>query len=119
MTTAYSSRYLAFIRKLPCLICHKKAVAAHVRYADALYGKRKTGAAEKPSDYWAIPLCDEHHTHGQEAQHNSGERVWWLRHKIDPLMIAGLLTIAYLNDDESAASVVCYNAETISKKYGY
>ena len=45
--------YLNFIRSKPCLICHKKAVAAHVR--NLAFGG---GTGLKPPDYCAVPLCD-------------------------------------------------------------
>ena len=50
--------YLAFIRSKPCIICLRKAVAAHVR--KQYWG---AGARQKPHDYVAIPLCEERYHH--------------------------------------------------------
>jgi hypothetical protein len=46
--------YLSFIRSKPCLICGRKAVAAHVR--DLAFGG---GTNLKPPDYCTVPLCDD------------------------------------------------------------
>lgn len=80
---------LALIRQLICLVCHAKPVeAAHIRYADAAYGKPETGAGRKPDDRWAVPLCRRCHNWGKESQHANGERKWWKAIGIDPLKIA-------------------------------
>ena len=50
--------YLKFIRSKLCLICHRKAVAAHVR--DLAFGG---GTGLKPPDYCSVPLCVTHHNH--------------------------------------------------------
>jgi hypothetical protein len=46
------SKYLAWIRTLPCAICRRKSEAAHT-------GGR--GLSQKASDRRAIPLCALHH----------------------------------------------------------
>ena len=47
-------QYIAFIRTKPCIICGRKAVAAHVRNL-----KWGAGVGQKPWDYCAVPLCDD------------------------------------------------------------
>ena len=47
-----SRSYLDWIRSLGCVICGRKAQAAHTG---------SHGLAAKASDYSAIPLCAEHH----------------------------------------------------------
>ncbi len=83
--------HLAFIRRLPCVICGARpSEAAHIRMNDAESGKMQS-LGQKPDDRWAVPLCTYCHTRGPQAQHRSGERVWWLGHGINPLMLARLL----------------------------
>ena len=83
------AKHLAYIRQLPCLICGRPpSEAAHVRFADVAYGKRPTGAGEKPDDGWTVPLCADHHRLLPESQHAHGERGWWREQGIDPLKVA-------------------------------
>lgn len=67
------------------------------------YGKRPTGAGEKPSDRWTLPLCPVHHRLGQNAQHNSGEREWWVAQGVDPLALCKALQTAYEGKSRAAA----------------
>lgn len=89
--------HLDFIRSLPCIVpdCHARGRnhAAHIRMGSDWHGKRETGAGEKPSDKWTVPLCPEHHVFGsgKTAQHASGERVWWRFVGLDPIILAALL----------------------------
>ena len=86
--------HLAFIRKLPCLISGQHGVeAAHVRYPCRAFGKRQTGKAEKPHDFWVVPLS----SHWHRKQHNHGDEVvWWMNHvNIDPIPIAITLFAYY------------------------
>ena len=102
-------RYLAYIARLPCVLCLTKPVeCAHVRYTESCrhcmtlgnfkscsvcqntrlrFGKRHVGAGEKPCDWWVAPLCPNHHRNGPYAQHSRGERAWWLSQGIDPLRL--------------------------------
>lgn len=90
-------KYLLWIKNLPCIICalrgrlNSPCDAAHLRYGDPDQGKRPTGMQEKPDDKWCLPLCDQHHRNGQEAQHNHAEREWWANMNIDPVRLCGLL----------------------------
>lgn len=105
MKRVHDERHLAFIRRLPCLICksENRSHAAHVRYGEMEYGKRQVGMQEKPDDRWTVPLCEEHHLTGDKAQHKSNEREWWERHGKDPLVIAALLYSHSCVGDEVAA----------------
>lgn len=88
-------KHLAFIRKLPCVICGQPSEAAHVRYTtnwyEKIYGKRHSGKQEKPDDRWAVPLCPSCHRLGKEAQHNMSEFIWWCRKHKHPLRLANRL----------------------------
>lgn len=78
--------HLALIRKLPCLITgeRERVEAAHIRYSDASMGKRNAGIGAKPDDCWTVPLSARLHA----EQHSEGERWFWERHGINPLLIA-------------------------------
>ena len=93
--------HLTWLRQLPCLVCGKQDVeAAHVRFAAREWGKRETGKGERPSDYWAVPLCSTHHRN----QHGEGERLWWGAIGLDPVPIASALHHA-TGDDEMGLAI--------------
>lgn len=80
-----NSKHLEYIRSLPCCICGGiDTEAAHIRTASLEHGKQHTGMAEKPSDKWALPLCNRHH----REQHTMSELKFWEMHGIDPFMTA-------------------------------
>ncbi|MDQ0305284.1 hypothetical protein J2S75_004336 [Ancylobacter polymorphus] len=85
--------HLRLIRALPCLISgHTPAgQAAHIRYANAQFGKAITGIGVKPDDKWTVPLCAWEHTESSGAQHRFGEETWWIERGIDPLQVASNL----------------------------
>ena len=85
--------HLRLIRALPCLISgHTPAgQAAHIRYANAQFGKDITGIGVKPDDKWTVPLCAWEHTESSGAQHRFGEEAWWIDRGIDPLQVASNL----------------------------
>lgn len=95
--------HLEYIRCLSSLIRGDGSVeAAHIRYADALYAKRITGMAEKPSDCWVIPLAHAVHM----SQHAAGdERKWWADEGINPLIVAALL-FAHSGDIEAGETII-------------
>lgn len=78
--------HLAFIRKLPCVVTGFSPVdPAHIRAGSPLHNKKATGAGQKPSDCWVVPL----HRSAHDAQHNSGDELgWWRGHGIDPFELA-------------------------------
>lgn len=84
-----SEKHLAWLRRLPCLVCTATppTQAAHIRYADASWDKRACGIGEKPDDRWAVPLCTDHH----REQHAGNERSFWQMQLIDPLDAATAL----------------------------
>lgn len=98
--------HLAFIRSLTCCICGKPGPdPAHIRSANAIYGKRETGKAEKASDRWTVPLCREHH----DQQHSAGnELLWWASMYLDPFGLA-LALHAASGDDEIAEAILHAN----------
>ena len=71
-----STRHMARIVALGCLICRRPAQAHHV---DILTLKNM---GPKVSDYLTAPLCPDHHTNNQHDCAHVGEREFWIRHGI-------------------------------------
>lgn len=89
-----SASHLEFIRTLPCIITGaqpgiKVIEACHIRYSSIIHGKREVGKAEKPHDWWVLPMCQDKH----REQHQGDERAFWGKYGIDPLIVAPLLWI--------------------------
>lgn len=81
------SKYLAFIRTLPCAICGAWRVeAAHTG---------PHGLGQKSSDYTAIPLCQSHHRTGKAAHHVLGRR-FAEHHGLDLPALTARLNQCYL-----------------------
>jgi hypothetical protein len=95
--------HLAFIRKLPCVVCgtRRNVEAAHVRMGNPLYGKRQAGMAEKPDDKFSVPLCAAHH----DEQHSMNEAEFWKALAIDPLRLA-LALFDSTGDEERAEAII-------------
>lgn len=102
----HNDGHLKFIRSLPCACCLSRVhiEAAHVRYGALQYGKRETGAGERPSDKWTVPLCHNDHQ-GPDGQHASGEKAWWDEKGIDPLALAAAL-FASSGDEEAGETII-------------
>lgn len=102
----HDENHLDKVRKLPCLVCEdpNRTEAAHLRVGNLHYGKRPTGAGEKPDDRWTLPLCGDHH----REQHARGDEIeWWKSKGINPFVVAALLFSHLSANDEAAAEVVC------------
>lgn len=95
-------KYLSWIRKQGCVCgCTSPppSDAAHLRSGSLQWGKRPTGWAEKPSDYWALPLKHSCHM----AQHDFGnELMWWQWKRIDPFLLATIYHNRAVKAGESA-----------------
>jgi hypothetical protein len=91
--------FLDFVRARPCCVpacgAPPRSHAAHVRMACPARGKRETGKGERPSDRWAVPLCQACHQDGPLAQHRGAEAAFWRRAGINPLAIAEALYAAF------------------------
>ncbi|MEF2073537.1 hypothetical protein [Consotaella aegiceratis] len=95
-------QHLAFIRSLPSIISGLYGCeAAHVRYGDPRYRKKRTGRGQKPDDCWCVPLTPEEH----RDQHAENEALWWVKQGIDPLAIAQRL-YAVSGDEESSTTII-------------
>jgi hypothetical protein len=71
-----NSRYLAWIRTLPCLVCgaRRGIEAAHTG---------PHGLGQKSPDTSAIPLCTKHHRTGNDSYHKLGQRKFVELHNLD------------------------------------
>jgi hypothetical protein len=107
-----NENHLKWIRGLQCCICGAPGPdPAHIRAASAVHGKRETGASEKPSDKWTVPLCRHHHDQQHAAAEREGvtaEITWWTRRGIDPFGLA-LSLFAASGDDELAEAILRAN----------
>lgn len=102
--------HLRWLRTLPCCITGERPVeAAHIRFADPIYGKRAVGGQEKPDDRWAVPLSKAKH----REQHDMNEREFWARHGLDPLRIA--LALHGVTGDDEQATVILRETWALSK----
>lgn len=83
-----SARHLAWIRTLPCVVTGTIPVeAAHISYADPLYGKKGRGMGLKEDDCWVVPLNPRQHA----KQHSMNEKNYWKQCGIDPCAVAKAL----------------------------
>ena len=74
--TPKARAYMARVKALPCVICHRPGPSdAHHIICDR-YGTNKA------SDFDVIPLCKAHHQDGPEAIHN-GKESWVKKHGPD------------------------------------
>lgn len=80
-----NERYLRWLRERPCCLCGGiDTEAAHIRSSSERRSKRSTGGQEKPSDQWALPLCNRHH----REQHGMNELEFWEIRGINPFDLA-------------------------------
>ena len=72
--------HVRFVAKQACLICGRQpSDAHHVRFA------QRPALGRKVSDEFTVPLCRGHH---REVHHCGDEPVWWLKVRINPMVIA-------------------------------
>lgn len=91
--TASASRYLEKVASLGCILC------AHLgrgySAAEIHHLREGQGAAQRGSDWTAVPLCPECHR-GSGGLHGLGTRGFSTRYKLDELDLLSM-TIAALN----------------------
>lgn len=99
----HESAYMGWIAKLPCLACMaidgtftRGVHVAHLRAGSLEHDKRPTGMAEKPSDWWTLPLCPPHHVNGNASQHHVGEERFWAQLRVNPFDACVALKAQYL-----------------------
>ncbi len=102
--------HLAWIHELPCLITGKSPVeAAHVSFASKLWGKPDRGMGRKAEDRWVVPLSSNAHA----EQHAMGEKAFWKKYGLDPLVIACRLW--EVSGDTKAGKAVVQDARSVMK----
>jgi hypothetical protein len=86
MKPTRDSRYLAWIRTLPCLVCGatRGIEASHT-------GPR--GLGQKSADTSAVPLCSRHHRTGKDSYHKLGARRFAQVHNLDLAAIVRRLNL--------------------------
>lgn len=102
-----NAKHLAFIRRLPCVICgdNTSTEAAHIRLGHIPSWKRQCGKSEKPDDVWTLPLCGRCH----REQHEGNEARFWKEKEIDPIFVA-LALWRVTGDVESGEAIIRENA---------
>lgn len=97
-----AAAHLAWVATLPSLVPGKGRVdPAHIRFADARYGKPATGMGEKPDDKWVVPMARSEH----DRQHSMNEQDYWALVGIDPLHVS-LLLWAHSGDTEKGEEII-------------
>lgn len=102
--------HLEAIRQCPCVKCGMDPCgeAAHVRMTRT--GKKISGIGNKPSDFFAVPLCRD--CHGE--QHRVGELSFWHNLEIDPLRLAE--TLYRLSPNIEAMRAAVFTANIVAQR---
>jgi hypothetical protein len=78
-----SPEYLAWIRTLPCVVCHRQPTLFLPIEAAHTHGLGPRGMGQRSSDYSVIPLCFWHHRGDSDSYHSLGERTFAALHGLD------------------------------------
>ena len=102
--------HLVFIRRLPCCVCGvpDKTEAAHVRMPSLIHGKAISGKAQKPSDRFTVPLCNDCH----REQHGGSEEAFWSARGINAVTLS--LALHGVSGDEEAGRAIVANAIAVA-----
>jgi hypothetical protein len=98
-------KHLRWIAERPCLICSSSPCdAAHIKCADVRIAKPlSSNIGMKADDRFAVPLCRRHH----DEQHSGGERTFWRKYHLDPVLIA-LALYSITGDGEAGDDLVAF-----------
>ena len=87
-----SKKYLQWVASQQCLLCmYHECQAHHITIAE------KRGISQKVIDCWTIPLWYAHHS----QLHHTGERLYWQKLGIDPMVYATLFYELWNKDDKN------------------
>ncbi len=78
-----SPEYLAWIRTLACVVCHKRTGTSTRVEAAHTIALGPWGFGRKSSDFSAIPLCFWHHRGDSNSYHVLGERQFAETHHLN------------------------------------
>lgn len=79
-----SKRHLTRIAGIGCILC--KHLGTPGTPAEIHHLREGQGAAQRGSDWTAVPLCPEHHR-GQSGLHGLGTKGFYSRYKLDELSL--------------------------------
>lgn len=99
--------WLGHVRRLPCLCCPHGRQQSPTR-AHHPRGLFLRTMGKRISDLLCLPLCDWHHTTGDDALHRTGDELgWWKRMGIDPfgVILSQLAGCRDPDKDEAVAFV--------------
>lgn len=72
--------YLAYVARLPCVICvllgYRDPQPESHPVSHAHHPRTGVGAARKAGDEDTYPLCEPHHTGSNDAYHVLGRKAW-------------------------------------------
>lgn len=80
--TAAAKRHLSRVAALGCILCASRGTRGTP--AEIHHLREGQGAAQRGSDFTAVPLCPEHHR-GASGLHGLGTRGFAARYKLDEL----------------------------------
>lgn len=105
-----NKEHLAWIRERNCIICGTPyVVPAHIKFADARILKPlSSNIGMKADDRFVLALCHMHH----EKQHSMGERKFWDKYHVDPILLA-LAFFSISGDDEEGDRLTTITNYTI------
>jgi hypothetical protein len=86
-----SPEYLAWIRTLPCAVCHRQPTFFLPIEAAHTHALGPRGMGQKSSDFSTIPLCFWHHRGDADSYHALGEKEFAAQRGLDiPKLVRGL-----------------------------
>lgn len=107
---AKSKDYLAFIRRLPCVVTGRYPVeAAHLSFSAPAYGHYGRGRGSKAPDRWALPLHPDEH----RRQHSMSERDYWEGENPHVLALTIWGLFSDMGDDAEPFATAIINARTL------
>lgn len=77
-----AKQHLSRVAALGCMLCRAQGI--YDTPAEIHHPREGQGAAQRASDWLAIPLCPEHHR-GASGLHGLGTRGFAARYKLDEL----------------------------------
>jgi hypothetical protein len=78
------SEYLAWIRRLGCVVCARVSGGVTVMEAAHTNALGPRGLGQKTTDFSAIPLCADHHRENLDSYHRPLRDGFSQKHGIDP-----------------------------------
>ena len=95
--------HLRWIKTLPCVVTGSRVNVdpAHISFGDLQFAKLSRGKGMKADDKYVVPLSRVEH----DKQHSMGERQYWDKTGINPIIVA-LSLFAETGNDEAAEVIL-------------